>query len=94
MGFYRYLFKVYEKPTKHFVIIFFPYIKLSTEYYQENKEERLVKGIKIFQEKKKAKRYNLVVNDINLFLKKKKVKGVRMNVNTIKVSLKMKNKGG
>ena len=52
-------------------------------------EKRLVKGIKIFQKKKKTKSKKMVVNKMKNFLKKKNIKVVSMNVNAVK----MKNKG-
>ena len=52
--------------------------------------ERVVKGIKIFQKKKKTKSENMVVNNIDIFLKKKKTKSINMVVNDIEIILECK----
>ena len=49
---------------------------LSAKYYQENKErlqEKLVKDVKIFLEKKKKKSNNIVVNVTKISEKMKKI---------------------
>ena len=52
-------------------------------------QKRLVKGIKIFQKKKKAKSKNMVVKDIEIFLEKKKTIGISMVVNDIEMFEKL-----
>ena len=59
---------------------------MPTRYYRKIKE-KLVKGIKIFQKKKKTKSENMVVNDIEIFLKKKDTKSVSIVVNDIEIFL-------
>ena len=44
-----------------------------------------VKGTKIFLEKKKTKRANILLSDIEIFLKKKKKRSVNMVVNNIRI---------
>ena len=58
--------------------ILFSYRKMSKDssanYYQRTKKDskkKLVKDIKIFLKKRKAKSGNMVVNDIKIFLKMK-----------------------
>ena len=91
------IFKAYKEVNKTFSYNFsFPYIKMSTTYCQKTKtgfENRLAKGVKIFQKKKKTKSENTVMNGTEIFLKKKKTKIVNMLVNDIKINQKMKNKG-
>ena len=52
-------------------------------------QKRLVKGIKIFQKKKKAKSKNMVVKDIEIFLEKKKTISISMVVNDIEMFEKL-----
>ena len=52
-------------------------------------QKRLVKGIKIFQKKKKAKSKNMVVKDIEIFLEKKKTISISMVVNDIEMLEKL-----
>lgn len=59
---------------------------MSTEYYQKDKEslqKTLLKSIKIFQNKKKAKSEKMVIN-MKIFLKKRKTV-ISMNASTKKV---------
>ena len=48
-----------------------------------------MKGIKIFQKKKKAKSKNMVVKDIEIFLEKKKTISISMVVNDIEMFEKL-----
>ena len=86
------LIKVYEtiKSNPVFFYYFFLYIKVLTGYYKKKTKKsfkkRLVKGIKIFQKKKKKGKYGcglhrnlserksfiMVVNDIEILQKVKK----------------------
>ena len=52
-------------------------------------QKRLVKGIKIFQKKKKAQSKNMVVKDIEIFLEKKKTISISMVVNDIEMFEKL-----
>ena len=52
-------------------------------------QKRLVKGIKIFHKKKKAKSKNMVVKDIEIFLEKKKTISISMVVNDIEMFEKL-----
>ena len=56
-------------------------------------KKRLMKGIKIFLDKLKTKRVNILLNDIKVFPKKRKTKNKNMVPNNIKIFLKMKKKG-
>ena len=52
-------------------------------------QKRLVKGIKIFSKKIKAKSKNMVVKDIEIFLEKKKTISISMVVNDIEMFEKL-----
>ena len=70
---------------------------MSNGYYQKkttNKsiKNRLIKGIKIFQKKRKTKSVNMLVKGIKILLKKKKTKSENIAVNAIKIYLKKNNK--
>ena len=69
------------------------YKKMSTGYYQNNKERLQKKARERYQNLKKTKSKNIVVNDIKIFLKNKETKSVSMLKNIIETFQKMKNKG-
>ena len=79
---------------KHFFYDFFSiYKKRQLDTVRKIKkgfEKRLVKGIKIFQKKKKPKSENMVVNDIEIFLKKEKIKSANRLMKNIENFQKMK----
>ena len=69
------------------------YKKMSTGYYQNNKERLQKKACERYQNLKKTKSKNIVVNDTKIFLKNKETKSVSMLKNIIETFQKMKNKG-
>ena len=87
------IFKAYKKLIKHFLKMFFLYIKILTRYYQKNKDRLQIKACERYQylpEKGKNKKRQYARDQYYNLSEEEKTKSVRMVVNNIEIFPKMK----